>query len=57
MAGISVPLASGASDGFLGYRFFATDDIGLDVVGDGPVTQGGVRSHSVMVGVRYRFSP
>ncbi|MDH3231534.1 MAG: outer membrane beta-barrel protein [Alphaproteobacteria bacterium] len=57
MAGLSVPLTAGVGDWFIGYRFLATDDIGLNVDGAGPVTLGGVKSHSVMVGVRYRFSP
>jgi len=55
MAGISRPLSSGRGDWYIGYRYFATDDIGLNVVGYGPVTQEGVQSHSVMLGWRWRL--
>ncbi|MDH3231233.1 MAG: outer membrane beta-barrel protein [Alphaproteobacteria bacterium] len=57
MAGISFPWAAGSGEWFIGYRFLATDDIGVDVIGVGPVTQRGVKSHSVMLGARYQFSP
>jgi opacity protein-like surface antigen len=55
MAGLSTPLRSGHGEWFIGYRYFGTDDIGLNVVGVGPVTQEGVQSHSVMLGWRFRL--
>jgi len=53
MAGLSMPLRSGRGYWFLGYRYFGTDDIGLNVVGVGPVTQEGVEAHSIMLGWRF----
>ena len=55
MAGLSTPNKHGNAEWFIGYRYFATADIGLNVVGVGPVTQEGVQSHSVMLGIRFRF--
>lgn len=55
MAGISRPLSGGRGEWYIGYRYFGTGDIGLNVVGYGPVTQEGIQSHSVMLGWRWRF--
>ncbi len=55
MAGLSIPLQSGRGEWFIGYRYFATADLGLNVVGVGPVTQEGVQSHSLMLGWRFRL--
>ena len=55
MAGISFPLGAGGGDWFLGYRYFGTDELGLNMVGVGPVIQEGVQSHSVMLGIRVRI--
>lgn len=55
MAGLSIPFRGGGGALFIGYRYFATADIGLNVVGVGPVTQEGVQSHSVMLGFRVRL--
>lgn len=53
MAGISVPLSSGNGDWYIGYRYFGSADLNLNVVGYGPVTQEGVQAHSLMVGWRW----
>lgn len=55
MAGLSTPLSGGHGEWFIGYRYFGTGDIGLNVVDYGPVTQEGVQSHSVMLGWRFRL--
>jgi opacity protein-like surface antigen len=57
MAGLSVPLRSGRGEWYIGYRYFATAELGLNVVGVGPVTQEGVQSHSLMLGWRVRLRP
>ena len=55
MAGISWPLNRVRGEWYLGYRYFETADTDLDVIGYGPVTQEGVRSHSVMLGWRWNL--
>ena len=55
MAGLSMPNKHGNAEWFIGYRYFATADLGLNVADVGPVTQEGVRSHSVMLGIRVRL--
>lgn len=56
MAGISRPLGNGRGEWYIGYRFFGTADLNLNVVGDGFVAQEGVQSHSVMLGWRFRLA-
>lgn len=55
MAGLSTPLRGGHGEWFIGYRYFGTEDTSLNVVGYGPVSQKGVKSHSVMLGWRIKF--
>jgi opacity protein-like surface antigen len=55
MAGLSRPLSNGRGEWFIAYRYFETADIELNVVGYGPVTQEGVRSHSFTLGWRFRL--
>ena len=57
MAGFSSPNAAGNAEWFIGYRYFETANLGLNVVGLGKVTQEGVQSHSLMLGIRFRFQP
>jgi hypothetical protein len=55
MAGLAIPNRIGNAEWFIGYRYFATADLELNVAGVGPVTQEGVQSHSIMLGIRFRF--
>ena len=55
MVGLSKPMRNGHGDWYIGYRYFETADIGLNVVGYGPVTQEGVQSHNVMLGWTLRL--
>ncbi len=57
MAGLAFPLGGGSGSNLIGYRFLKTDEIRLEVVGAGPVTQDGVTSHSFLVGFLFRLPP
>lgn len=55
-AGLSIPMRNGNSEWYVGYRYFGSADIDLNVVGYGPVTQEGVQAHSLMLGWRWKLS-
>jgi opacity protein-like surface antigen len=55
MAGISTPTSSGNGEWYVGYRYFGSSDIELNVIGYGPVTQEGVQAHSLMLGWRWQL--
>jgi opacity protein-like surface antigen len=55
MAGISTPMSRGNGEWYIGYRYFGSDDLDLNVIGHGPVTQEGVQSHSLMLGWRWKI--
>lgn len=55
MAGFRIPRTSKSGEWFIGYRYLKTDDVELNIVGFGPVTQDGTESHSLLVGVVYPF--
>ncbi len=52
MAGLAFPNDFGNAEWFIGYRYFETADLNLNVTGVGSVRQEGVRSHSIMLGIR-----
>lgn len=55
MAGVSAPMKSGLGEWYLGYRYLETGDVDLYVIGDGPATQEGMKSHSLILGWRFEL--
>ncbi len=45
-------MKSGLGEWYLGYRYLETGDVDLYVIGSGPVTQEGVKVHSLILGWR-----
>lgn len=43
------------SEYYLGYRYFATGEMGFDVAGGGSLDQDGLGAHIAEIGVRYHF--
>ena len=48
-------MSSGNGEWYIGYRYFGSNDIELNVIGYGPMTQEGVQAHSLMLGWRWQL--
>jgi opacity protein-like surface antigen len=54
MAGLRVSEPSKNVEMFLGYRYFATDDLEFSTIGGTGFRQDGIRSHIFSVGIRFK---